>query len=110
MEYNNFVNYFRDITVCKVVHNWQSIEMLSAFHKGDQLSKHAFLVYIDRPTKLYISIIQPDKRSSCNKNKVHTDIGLIVLQVNPKRYKIVEDFQFLEVIWANIKRNNTCEV
>jgi len=110
MEWEKFIDYFRDITVCKVVHNWQSVEVVGTFPTRSTLPKEALMVYIDRPTHTYISINQPDKRTESNRNKAHTDIGLIVLQVNRKNYHKVECWKFKEIIWSDITRNNTCEV
>jgi len=109
MEYEKFIDYFRDITVCKVVHNWQSIEVVGTFPTKSTLPSEAYIVYIDRPTNLYISISQPDKRSASNRNKIHTDVGMLVLEVNGKKYRKIKDFKFVEAIFTDMKRDNTCE-
>merc|ERR1719419_204237 len=109
MEYEKFIDYFRDITVCKVVHNWQSIEVVGTFPTKSTLPTEAYIIYIDRPTNLYISISQPDIRSACNSNKIHTDVGMLVLEVDGKKYRKIKEFKFLQAIFSDIKRNNTCE-
>jgi len=108
MEYGDFLNYFRTMTVCKVVPTWQYVSLQEHFKRGSLLPDNAYLVNIDRPTQCYVSFIQPDERG--RQNYRYTDMGVLILKCDGADPTDVEDYEFEAVIWPQIERSSTTEV
>jgi len=109
MEYGDFLNYYRTLTVCKVVPTWQFLSLSGHLVKGSQLPDEAYLVHIDRPTQLYISVLQPDKRGKPDSYQ-YTDLGCIILKCDGADTDDVDDYEFEGIIWPQISRTATTEV
>jgi len=102
------LNFFRTLTVCKVVPTWQYVSLQEHFSYGSLLPDNAYLVNIDRPTQCYVSCIQPDERGK--QNYKYTDIGLLILKCDGKDPTDTDDYEFEAVIWPTIERSSTTEV
>jgi Ca2+-binding EF-hand superfamily protein len=108
MEYGDFLNFFRTITVCKVVPTWQFVTLPTHFRIGSLLSTEAYLVNIDRPTQCYVSCIQPDTRGKDHLS--YTEIGILILKCDGTDPTDTDDYEFEAVIWPTIERYTTTEV
>merc|ERR1712176_687169 len=109
MCYNDFLKYFRTMTVCKIVPTWQYKALMNQFTAGSVLPKHMYLLNIDKPTRIYVSVIQKDKRGMPEDYK-YTDMGCFIVEYNGKKPHDETEYDHVGVIWPTIARSATTEV
>merc|ERR1712083_197642 len=79
MCFEDYLRYFRNLTVCKIVPTWQYIPLKNKFKLGSIIPNQMYLLNIDKPTRLYASVIQKDKRGM-PESYSYTDIGCFIVE------------------------------